>query len=263
MAAIIHQNQIIGQATDTAVLVKDTVGWTCTNILKNTGPDFTTIGDVTFRVSAIDLSISCTGVAAYNVLYPINPSFSLENGVRYVLSGCPENGGQYRYGLTCNRVSDPLLVADIGEGYEFNAGNSRYSVYIFIAQGMNVNNLIVKPMIHRFAIKTKDYIPFHLSVEEELQLIKSAVSGIVVEGTMLADSWNDGMYSFESVYPSSKYDVEIEPDGDRLTKTQYTSWSKAGVVGMISGNRCKAFGVVPKEDIPIIIRITEKKDAIS
>jgi hypothetical protein len=263
MAAIIHKNQIIGQATDTSVLVKDTVGWTCNNLLQNTGPSSATIGGITFTKiengTNEDGTVVCSGTAIYNVTYPVNQSFALENGVRYVLNGCPEGGGQYKYGLGLNRAGSALVLADIGEGYDFNADGSRYTVNIYISQGMTVTGLLFKPMIHRFAIKTNEYIPHHLSVEEELALIESAVSGIVEPGFLLANSWVGTEYSFESLYPSTKYDIEIEPDGDRLTNTQYTAWSSAGVVGMLSSNRCKAFGAVPTEDIPIIIKITEKK----
>lgn len=79
-----------------------------------------------------------------------------------------------------------------------------------------------------------------------------------VTSTLLAATWSNGTYSFESTYPSSSYDILIEPDGNTLTADQYAAWSKAQIVGNSATNVIKALGTVPAINIPIQIRVIPK-----
>lgn len=79
----------------------------------------------------------------------------------------------------------------------------------------------------------------------------------IQEVTMAASNWNNKMYSFESLYPSAQYNVEIEPNGTSVTDAQYKAWCSAQLVGT-STNVCKAMGEVPTVDIPIIVRAVKK-----
>ena len=73
-----------------------------------------------------------------------------------------------------------------------------------------------------------------------------------------SSGWNGNVYSFESDFPESIYDIEVEIDGDSCTAEQLKSWNSAQIVGSSTTNSCKALGDVPTIDIPIIIKAVVK-----
>ena len=76
--------------------------------------------------------------------------------------------------------------------------------------------------------------------------------------TMEASGWSNNVYSFESTYPSTTYDIEIEPNGAVVTLAQMKAFGKAMIAGNATQNVCKAIGTVPAIDIPIIVRARYK-----
>lgn len=70
--------------------------------------------------------------------------------------------------------------------------------------------------------------------------------------------WNNGYYSYEKVYPSAQYDLEIQPDGDRIAKDQLNAWNSAMLVGCLNENKIRALNKQPNTDIPVILTIVEK-----
>lgn len=82
-----------------------------------------------------------------------------------------------------------------------------------------------------------------------------------VEATMTAGRWEVNpsggyLYSFESSYPSNKYNVEIEL-GDSITPEQANSYHLAQLVGSDSANVVFAHGERPDRDIPIVLTIVK------
>lgn len=75
---------------------------------------------------------------------------------------------------------------------------------------------------------------------------------------LLSSGWSNQTYSFETQYPNTTYDIEIEPNGDSITDTQYAAWGAAQLVGSASSNVLTAVGEVPAVDIPIIIKVVVK-----
>lgn len=77
--------------------------------------------------------------------------------------------------------------------------------------------------------------------------------------TMTAAGWNKTAktYSFESVYPSSQYDIHIERD-NTCTNEQREAWGNADIVGSITENVYTAFEEVPTINIPIILKAVRK-----
>lgn len=80
-----------------------------------------------------------------------------------------------------------------------------------------------------------------------------------------AGTWYDGgtsadsnVYSLESLYPSTSYDVSIEPNGAMITSAQYEAWSKAQILGNPDENTIRALGTVPTVDIPVVLTVTSK-----
>lgn len=79
---------------------------------------------------------------------------------------------------------------------------------------------------------------------------------VYVETTMLASGWDAGnkTYSFEAAYPSSDYNISIQPNY-KCTEEQLDAYGEARPLGRIGMNVVTAGGEVPKVDIPIIIKI--------
>lgn len=86
-----------------------------------------------------------------------------------------------------------------------------------------------------------------------------------VATTLLASNWEQYsgyyMYDFESIYPHSSYDIEIEPNADN-TKASMEAWSNAMIVASkcagIQKNQIIAIGDVPTLNIYINIKVVEK-----
>ena len=81
----------------------------------------------------------------------------------------------------------------------------------------------------------------------------------ITTATLSAGTWDETnkTYSFETQYPSSTYDVEIEP-GQTCTEEQLSAWTRAKLVGSASSNILTAVGEVPAVDIPIIVKVVIK-----
>ncbi|MBQ9046788.1 MAG: hypothetical protein IJ120_02700 [Solobacterium sp.] len=96
----------------------------------------------------------------------------------------------------------------------------------------------------------------HLQLE--IDDINDKIDRTAVAATMTATGWNNAVYSFESSYPSTTYDIEIEPNGDAITTAQLDAWGQARLVGSVTTNTVKACGTVPSIDIPIVIKAVKK-----
>lgn len=71
--------------------------------------------------------------------------------------------------------------------------------------------------------------------------------------TVLTSGWSGGVYSFESDFPNSIYDIEIELDST-ATESQVEAWSNAKPTAVFGTNTMKALGDVPTVDIPVIVK---------
>lgn len=75
--------------------------------------------------------------------------------------------------------------------------------------------------------------------------------------TLTTSGWSNKNYSLEGSFPSSRYDISIEPSSS-CTAAQLKAYSKARPVGSTSNNIITAYGTVPTVNIPIIVTATEK-----
>lgn len=82
--------------------------------------------------------------------------------------------------------------------------------------------------------------------------------GIITRTYMNASGWSGDTYSFESIYPSSAYDIEIELDGTYLVENEYDAWCEAKIAGFPDENKVVAVGKIPTIDIPIIVKKVER-----
>lgn len=76
-------------------------------------------------------------------------------------------------------------------------------------------------------------------------------------GNMIASLWVNRSYSFESVYPSSQYDIAIEV-APTATAEQFEAFGGAMICGSADSNVATALGDVPTVDIPVIIKAVRK-----
>ena len=79
---------------------------------------------------------------------------------------------------------------------------------------------------------------------------------IYVEAIMSASIWSSNIYSFETTYPHSRYDIDISLGA--CTKEQFEAFGGAMIVGSLTSNIVTAIGDVPTVDIPIIIKVVAK-----
>ena len=82
-------------------------------------------------------------------------------------------------------------------------------------------------------------------------------SDTIIAYTLSASVWSNGVYSFESTYPASIYDLEVALNSTATT-AQAEAFNGAQIVGSATSNIVKAYGVVPTVDIPIIIKVVTK-----
>ena len=113
---------------------------------------FSNANGITFTHNA-DGSVTANGTATAeaNITYNI----SLSPG-RYILSGCPANGGHNEYHI---RVRNGSFDFDVGYGVEFE-GEGADLVQIIINGGQTVSNLTFYPMIRSKSIADVAYEPY-------------------------------------------------------------------------------------------------------
>lgn len=78
--------------------------------------------------------------------------------------------------------------------------------------------------------------------------------------TLLANKWSKGYYVFTQ-YPADDYDIEIAIDGLNCTASQKEAFDSAEITGCFgyqNSNAIKVWGEVPKENIPIMLRVVKK-----
>ena len=77
--------------------------------------------------------------------------------------------------------------------------------------------------------------------------------------TMLASSWNNGVYSFENEYPSSAYNISVSTYS-ATTAAQREAFNNANLVGNLNSNSVTALGDVPQIDISVMLIVTTSGD---
>ena len=179
MPAIIHQNQIIGQATNAEVLVKDTIGWTGKNLcnikkgrlgttvhsypVTLNGITFNMLEDGTLSVTGTSTSLTFLGFSL------ISKGFTV--GQKLKLSGVTSGDYENKCSLSIRYNADDIVVGDSNTQGEtlitltqeaINADDLH--VTLRIPNNATVNE-IVSPMVRKADITDPTYEPYHESVE--------------------------------------------------------------------------------------------------
>lgn len=99
----------------------------------------------------------------------------------------------------------------------------------------------------------------YMTEDPNVDLSDVALKPTITTATLLASNWDSTAktYSFEATYPSARYDIEVEINGDSCTDEQLEAWVAAKPLSS-STNKINAKGDVPSVDIPIILTVTPK-----
>lgn len=125
------------------------------NLMQNTAETKATNG-ITFTVND-DGSVTANGTATATAFFNINTTLKLSEGTRYILSGCPPYTGVLIVGGNYG--------SDSGNGMTFTALSTAASalspaVYLRIASGTTVDNIVFKPMLRLASVADNTYEPY-------------------------------------------------------------------------------------------------------
>ena len=123
------------------------------------GITFTDNGDGTITANG-----TATGLSRFAI--KVGNLDNVKDGERVTLSGCPSGGGSNIYALYTQTVNN----YDYGNGQEFNWSDNITGIAIVIFSGINVNNLVFKPML-TLEDADQTYEPYqHTDVTTDLTL---------------------------------------------------------------------------------------------
>ena len=90
---------------------------------------------------------------------------------RYIINGCPENGGQNTYRCEIRDTGLSSISQDVGSGATVNIASDGFYYYsIRIASGYTCNDLIFYPMIRKSGIEDDTYEPYIKNNESDITL---------------------------------------------------------------------------------------------
>ena len=217
----------------------------------NIGPANTlTIGTVT---SGVEASATITGDAPNQVL-----NLVLKQGDK----GNPGDDAPTITNIAI-RQSDYHMIVTLSDGTSYDAGYCRG------ASGAGTGDMLVS--IYDPQNKAQDifaYIDNAVSGKQDKitanGILKgdgnggvTAVTTTYVTSSLTVSNWSDRVYSFESNYPNSEYDITISV-APIATSTEYDAFANAKICGSADSNSVTAIGTVPTIDIPIIIKAVSK-----
>ena len=169
-------------------LNRSTLGYQRKNLLKNTAVS-RTINGVTFTVND-DGSVAVNGTATVQTPFIIAELKWLVKNIpvgKYTLTGCPEGGSSTGYRMYAFKANKELSYTDTGHGFtgnfDYNSGQQSANIAIVIGAGVNVDNLIFRPMLRYAEITDDTYEPYKPSVEERLAVLEEKFAALEGGGT--------------------------------------------------------------------------------
>ena len=211
-------------------LVKDTVGWTGKNLLKNTllsviGTSITRNG-ITFTINGGDGSVTANGTATATTYLGGGDGLVIDlDPGEYIWNGCP-NGGSDRTYYCFSRTGDTTSAEfgkDYGNGKEFTLSETK-TIYYFISiqNGQVCDNLKFYPMLRKADITDSTYEPYHDSVEtmyeEEIHgvnLLKTTGGTKTVNGITFTNNKN-GTWTINGTATANTYPILGWVNGGKL-----------------------------------------------
>ena len=204
-------------------LLKGTVGYTSPNRLPYpyadttktvVGVTYTDVGDGTVTLSGTSTAVNSFTLNHQNILL-----MTLKKG-KYILSGCPQGGGDNTYCITLNgniNGVSTVIAKDYGDGVEFELTEDINITHISMsmASGVNVDGLIFEPMIVSASLGK---IPFEPYVEDVQTNINEHKSQLDTINSRLY--WNNGAVVLKSVNA-----LELQDGKGRGVWLTYNAWS--------------------------------------
>lgn len=160
-----------------------------------------TLSGVTVTVHE-DNSFTLNGTASQGIQITLAPNVILEDGVEYILNGCPSGGSKDTYCLvTTERSSGSTTpIYDTGDGVKFTGDGESFSTNLLIASGTTLDNLTFKPMLRLASIEDDTYEAYGLNVKNKLKEIDSRTAIVSGYKNTIEVSANDTVVSFD--YPN-------------------------------------------------------------
>ena len=121
------------------------------------------------------------------------------------------------------------------------------STFFFIAEDY-IGGLSPHPSTGLITINSAEEVTFQLLYDYFSEFYQK---------TIKASNWSNGVYSFESSFPSANFDIEIELDST-ATIEQLDAWNSAKLTAVFGTNTMKALGDVPTVNIPVIVKAVMK-----
>ena len=142
-------------AEDGNMLVTD-----CTKNLLNPTFETTTHNGITCTNNG-DGTYTLNGTASGNTYFNINTNISLEVGKEYKIVGCKDNKSSY-YSLVVRHESVNDIIAATDANTDFIADeNNIIMVYVYVNNGIALDNVIIKPMLTTDLSATYDnFVPY-------------------------------------------------------------------------------------------------------
>ena len=158
-----------------------------------------------------------------------------------------------------NEFFNELVVSE--EEYKSNL-SSKLDEYIQTTNGRSKQKGDQVKVICDSLHKTETWLCVRNETSKALSWMFFSNSKIIetnyLYSTILATGWSeDGIYSFEDVYPNTGFDLEVSPS-DSCDADELTAWGMAEVLGSAVANTLKASGEIPLIDIPIILKVVNK-----
>lgn len=171
------------ETTEQTALNRSTLGYQRKNLLKNTAVS-KTINGITFTVDP-DGSVAVNGTATVQTAFIIAELKWLVKNIpvgKYTLTGCPEGGSSTGYRMFAFKANKELSYTDTGHGFtgnfDYNSGQQSANIAIVIGAGVNVDNLIFRPMLRYAEVTDDTYAPYRPSVAEYIADIEARITAL-------------------------------------------------------------------------------------
>ena len=138
-----------------------------------------TYNGITFTVND-DGSITADGTAT--ALCSLNISGDIELNGDYILSGCPNGGGNSTYSIRLYDSTSANIGDDEGSGKAITVSNLTCHVNLIIRNGVTVTNLVFKPMLRLAADTDSTYQPYAKTNQQltaEINELEKAADGLI------------------------------------------------------------------------------------
>ena len=178
---------IASAATDLAQLYENIGFYSAKNLLKNDAIS-TEFNGVDYTVND-DLSVTANGTASgTSYIY-------LQQNVKYtnieediVASGCPSGGGNDTFKIIFLDTTSNIYYEDKGDGVTIpsSANGHIFTSYIRISSGVEVNDLVFKPMIRLASDPDDTYRPYAM-INKELTAFKIKIETALLQASSFAN----------------------------------------------------------------------------